>query len=102
MPARYDRATCANELLLRNTIAQRMQDGRGVAPPFHLPVTVESGVRIGRPEQPIGQDHGLGEDAKQTSQLTETGEGARDTEVVLTQCETLPVTQHVKTSGPQD
>ena len=49
IPERYDRSVCANELLLRNTIIQRMVGGWGMAPAFHLPTTVEGHVRIGKP-----------------------------------------------------
>ena len=47
MPERYDRAACSHELLLRNTIVQRMNEGWGIAPAFHLPATVDKTVRIG-------------------------------------------------------
>ena len=48
MPDRYDRIACANELLLRNTIVQRMRTGWEVAPAFHLPLTIAGTPRIGR------------------------------------------------------
>ena len=48
MPERYDRSACANELLLRNTIAQRMRSGWEIAPAFRLPITVTGETRIGR------------------------------------------------------
>ena len=48
MPERYDRSACANELLLRNTIAQRMRTGWEIAPAFHLPLTITGAPRIGR------------------------------------------------------
>ena len=48
MPERYDRSACANELLLRNTIVQRMRTGWEVAPAFHLPLTIAGTPRIGR------------------------------------------------------
>ena len=48
MPERYDRSVCANELLLRNTIAQRIRQGWEVAPAFHLPATVDGNERIGK------------------------------------------------------
>ena len=52
MPERYDRSACANELLLRNTIVQRIKTGREVAPPFHLPHAVAGAQRIGREDPP--------------------------------------------------
>ena len=48
MPERYDRITCANELLIRNAIAQRMRSGWEIAPAFHLPLTAPGATRIGR------------------------------------------------------
>ena len=48
MPERYDRSVCADELLLRNTIANKMEDGWGPADAFHLPGTVSGPVRIGK------------------------------------------------------
>ena len=48
MPERYDRSAGANELLLRNTIVQRMRGGWTVAPAFHLPLTISDATRIGR------------------------------------------------------
>ena len=48
MPGRYDRSTCATELLIRNTIAQQIAGGWNVAPVYHLPETVTGHVRIGK------------------------------------------------------
>ena len=48
IPGRYDRGVCANELLLRNTIAQKMAAGRALAPAYHLPSTVTGHFRIGK------------------------------------------------------
>ena len=48
MPERYDRSVCANELLLRNTIVNKMADGWKPADAFHLPTTVSGHVRIGK------------------------------------------------------
>ena len=47
MPARYGRSVCANELLLRNTILQKMADGWELAPAYLLPSTETCHVRIG-------------------------------------------------------
>ena len=52
MPERYDRAVCATELLLRNTIIQRFVSGWGLTPSFHLPETVTDHHRI-RKEAPL-------------------------------------------------
>ena len=54
MPERYDRSACANELLLRNAIVQRMRAGWKVAPAFHLPLTIAGTPRIGR-DPPINK-----------------------------------------------
>ena len=48
MPERYDRSACANELLLRTAIVQRMRGGWAVAPAFQLPITISDTTRIGR------------------------------------------------------
>ena len=48
MPERYDRSVCATELLLRNTIIQKVVGGWAIAPSFHLPETVPSDCRIGK------------------------------------------------------
>ena len=48
MPERYDRSTCATELLLRNTIVQQIVGGWSMAPAYHLPETVTGHVRIGK------------------------------------------------------
>ena len=48
MPDRYDRAVCATELLLRNTIIQKVVSGWELAASFHLPLTVPGGIRIGK------------------------------------------------------
>ena len=48
MPDRYDRGVCANELLLRNAIAQRLAAGWSLAPAYHIPTTVDGSVRIGK------------------------------------------------------
>ena len=48
IPERYDRGTCANELLLRNTVIRRMRSGWNVAPAFRLPEMVVDTTRIGR------------------------------------------------------
>ena len=52
MPERYDRSVCASELLLRNTIVQRIVAGRGIAPTYRLHATVSGHLRIGKPETP--------------------------------------------------
>ena len=54
----------ANELLLRNTIAQRMRMGWGVAPDFCVPGAFAAIARIGRPNSPFptigaNEDEGL-------------------------------------------
>ena len=51
MPERYDRAVCSKELLLRNTIIQKVVSGWEMAPSFHLPMSVPSDHRIGRETQ---------------------------------------------------
>ena len=38
-PDRYDRIVCANELLLRNAIVQKVAAGRILSPSFRLPWT---------------------------------------------------------------
>ena len=48
MPERYGRSVCANELLLMNTIIQRVANGWEMAPAFHLPTTVHGNERIGK------------------------------------------------------
>ena len=48
MPERYDCIACANELLLRNTIAYRMSNGREADPTFRLPLNFADASRIGR------------------------------------------------------
>ena len=48
MPERYDRSVCASELLLRNTIVNKIVNGWTVAPSFHLPQTVLDAGRIGK------------------------------------------------------
>ena len=101
MPERYDGSAFANELLLRNTIVQRMQTGWGVAPPFHFPVTVGGTIRIGRAEQPLGTVEDPIEDVEETSQRT-AGELAPDTDVVLTQVEPTLDTMQIKTHETQD
>ena len=50
MPERYDRSVCANELLLRNTIMNKMRHGWEMAPGFHMPVTAADHQRIGKEE----------------------------------------------------
>ena len=54
MPERYDRAVCATELLLRNTIIPNFVSGWSLAPSSHLPLTVPNDLRIGKtPEETI-------------------------------------------------
>ena len=48
MPERYDRSVCASELLLRNTIVNKIVNGWTVAPSFHLPQTAQDAGRIGK------------------------------------------------------
>ena len=79
-----------------------MQDGWGIAPPFHIHETVDGGVRIGRTELPPGEGESLGEDSTlsgNASQLNETGETPHDSGVAMTQFELTPtVTAQVETS----
>lgn len=42
MPGCYYRAVCATDLLLRNTIIQKVVRGFGLAPSFHLPQSAPS------------------------------------------------------------
>ena len=42
MPERYDRSVCSNELLLRNTIMSKFNEGWTTAPSFHLPIIVDT------------------------------------------------------------
>ena len=48
MPERYDRSVCASELLLRNTIVNKIVSGWTMAPSFHLPHTVLDAGSIGK------------------------------------------------------
>ena len=48
MPGRYDRSVCATELLLRNTIIQKVVEGWTLAPSFRIPETVPIDRRIGK------------------------------------------------------
>ena len=48
MNERYDRSVCAIELLLRNTIIQKMVAGWNMVASFHLPQSVTGAVRIGK------------------------------------------------------
>ena len=48
MPERYDRAFCTAELLLGNTIIQKVVSVRGLGAAFHLPETVQSDRRVGK------------------------------------------------------
>ena len=102
MPERYDRSACANELLLRNAIGRRIQAGWGIAPPSHLPVTVDIGVRIGRTELPLVEGGSLWGDETHASQLTGSGGVSRDTDAALTLGETQTVAEHVETTESQD
>ena len=48
MPERYGRSVCASELLLRNTIIQRMAARWGIAAAYFLLSTLVGRVRIGK------------------------------------------------------
>ena len=48
MNERYDRSVCANELLLRNTIIQKVVQGWNMVESFRLPETVPGSGRIGK------------------------------------------------------
>ena len=48
MPGRYERSVGANELLLRNTIVNKMAGGWELADAFHLPTKVTGDERIGK------------------------------------------------------
>ena len=48
MNERYDRSVCASELLLRNTIIQKMVAGWNMVASFHLPESVTGAARIGK------------------------------------------------------
>ena len=48
MNERYDRSVCANELLIRNTIIQKMVAGWTMVDSFRLPETVAGAERIGK------------------------------------------------------
>ena len=50
MNERYDRSVCANELLIRNAIIQKMASGWTMVESFHLPDTVPGAERIGKPK----------------------------------------------------
>ena len=57
VPERYGRSVCASELLLRNTITQRMANGWGPAPAYRLPDTILRHLRIGKPTDRHHLDH---------------------------------------------
>ena len=48
MSERYDRIVRAGELILRNTIAQKMVAGRNVVDSFRLPASVTIADRVGK------------------------------------------------------
>ena len=48
MGERYDRSVCANELLLRNTIIQKVVQRWNMVESFRLPETVPGAGRIGK------------------------------------------------------
>ena len=48
MPERYGRSVCANELLIRNTIMSKFNEGWTTVPSFHLPLSVDSSQRVGK------------------------------------------------------
>ena len=52
MPERYGRSVCADELLLRDTIARKLAEGWEPAPAFRLPYTVSYQQRLGKAETP--------------------------------------------------
>ena len=53
MPERYDRSVCATELLLRNTIVQKMIAGWKPVEAYCLPLTVANNERTGRSGSPM-------------------------------------------------
>ena len=55
MPERYDRSVCPNELLLRNTIMCKFVEGWTTVPSFHLPITVDTSQRIGKPGEEVSE-----------------------------------------------
>ena len=96
MPERYDRAACAHELLLRNTIVQRMIEGWGLAPAFHLPVSVDKSVRIGRLETPP-EDSSQGVVLSETSRQTQEEQVGNNNLGVVTLAESSQVPTQVDT-----
>ena len=46
MPERYDRSVRAKELLIRNAITSKFNEGWAIAPSFHLPMSVDSSQRV--------------------------------------------------------
>ena len=96
MNERYDRSVCANELLLRNTIIQKVISGWAMAGSLCLPETVAGSDRIGRePKAPTIQTPDL-EDTP--SGLPLISDKQEPTQVVVTPAEevvladTIPVT----------
>ena len=79
MPERYDRSVCSNELLLRNTIMSKFNDGWTTVPSFHLPITVDTSQRIGKP----------GEEADVTAPTQTTVDAPSVDDPAVTQTETL-------------
>ena len=75
-----------------------MHDGWGIDPPFHLPVTVESGVGVGRTEPPTDTEVPVMEDVTQTSALGAT----QDLQVDLVQRKAQPNTQQAETAWKLD
>ena len=92
MSERYDRSACASELLLRDTIVQKMADGWGIAESFHLPSTVTGRVRIGK-ELPPTQVTELTQPHNETVRATELtqphDETAREVTPADTGCDEL-------------
>ena len=66
MNERYDRSVCANELLLRNTIIQKVISGWKMVDSFCLPEPVAGSDRIG--EEPLAS-------ATQTADLDDAPSG---------------------------